>query len=282
MIILTNTTDKIQVKLGGAVTTNQLPCFASYRDTTTSTIEAKRNVLNTNNATEVDLVDSPAASTQRIVDYISIYNNDTVTQTVTVLFNDNATTYNLFIGTLSTGERLEYQEGEGFKVMTTAGAVKISDNAVIPTASSSTTFVLKSADETFSATTNFTDVSVLNFAVLANKTYYYRFTFAYTANATTTGIRFAVNGPASPRVLYYFTDVALTTTSRSFNRGISTYDGTATSTTSAATGGNIGVLEGIITPSADGTLTARCAPETVAGGALVVVKAGSFVQYMEI
>ena len=48
MIILTNTTDKIQVKLGSTITTNQLRCFSSFRDTTTTSITPLRNVLNTN------------------------------------------------------------------------------------------------------------------------------------------------------------------------------------------------------------------------------------------
>ena len=37
MIILSTTSDKVQVVLGGSVTTNQLKCFVSYTDTTTGT-----------------------------------------------------------------------------------------------------------------------------------------------------------------------------------------------------------------------------------------------------
>lgn len=121
MIILTETTDKIQVVLGGAVTTNQLECLACYRDITTTAYTPGRNGTLTNNTTDVDLVGSPAASTQRVVDLLSVYNDDTVSQTVTVKVDFNATEYILWKGTLVAGATLTYCEGVGWS--TSGGAL---------------------------------------------------------------------------------------------------------------------------------------------------------------
>ena len=76
MIILSETTDNLQVVLGGAITTNQLQCFTAWRDRTSSTFIAGRTVINTNSTTDVTIAASPAASTQRVIDYISIYGPD--------------------------------------------------------------------------------------------------------------------------------------------------------------------------------------------------------------
>lgn len=175
MIILTNTTDKIQVKLSGSVTTNQLRCFASFRDTTTTSITPLRNAINTNNTTAIDLVSSPAYSTQRIVDYLSVYNSDISNQVVTIYFNDNSTLYELFVTTLSQGEKIEFQEGQGFKVLTNAGSVKTSLNQGNNTLSSSLSSVVLGSDQVNNNATANTmqDVTGLSFPVLTNKTYYF-------------------------------------------------------------------------------------------------------------
>ena len=50
MIILTQTTDSIKVYLKNAVATNQMQCYAAYRDSTSSAFAPSRNVATTNNA----------------------------------------------------------------------------------------------------------------------------------------------------------------------------------------------------------------------------------------
>jgi hypothetical protein len=44
MIVLSQTTDNLQVVLGGAITTNQLECMVSWRDRTSTTFTADRTV----------------------------------------------------------------------------------------------------------------------------------------------------------------------------------------------------------------------------------------------
>ena len=119
MIVLSETTDNLQAVLAGAITTNQLNCFASWRDVTTTDYTPGRSVINTNSTTDVNVVAAPAASTQRVVDFISIFNADTVAAIVTVKFDANGTEYPLVKMTLAAGETLEYVDGSGWSVKST-------------------------------------------------------------------------------------------------------------------------------------------------------------------
>lgn len=113
MIRLDTTTRKLQALLGGAVTTNQMQCVSAYSDATQSGYVGATTVINTNNSTAVDIVPAPSAG-YRDVDYINIYNRDTVSQTLTIRYNDNGTTYGLIVVTLLTGEQLNYTHGSGW------------------------------------------------------------------------------------------------------------------------------------------------------------------------
>jgi hypothetical protein len=282
MIILTNTTDKIQVKLGTTVTTTQLRCFASYRDTTTTSISPLRNVLNTNNTTNVDLVGSPASSTQRIVDYISIYNSDTGNETVTISFNDNGTLYELFVATLASGEKIEYQEGLGFKVMSNAGSVKTSVNQGNNTLSSSMTSVVLGSDviNNNAVANTIQDVTGLSFPVNSGQRYYFKFIINYSSAAAANGSRWSINGPSFSD-LSYTSAYALTVTTQSLNHGVNTYDtpAGANATTPSLTG-NISIIEGFLTASASGTVIARFASELA--NTAITAKAGSVVYYQQL
>lgn len=114
MLVLSETTDNIQVVLGSAVTTNQLQCKSSWRDITTTVFTPGRTVTNTNDTTDVNVVPSPGASTQRVCDLINIYNADTVARVVTVKLDANGTEYILWKGTLLVGSTLTYIEGLGW------------------------------------------------------------------------------------------------------------------------------------------------------------------------
>lgn len=116
MLILTETTDNLQVVLSGNVTTNQLQCVASWRDITTTAYTPGRTVVNTNNTTDVNIIPAPGASTQRVADFISIHNADTVTAVITIKFDANGTEYILWKGSLLPLEVLTYCDGKGWEV----------------------------------------------------------------------------------------------------------------------------------------------------------------------
>jgi hypothetical protein len=290
MIVLTETTDTLQVVLAGSVTANQLRCMTSWRDITTTAYTPGRTVINTNNTTDVSIVGSPASSTQRVVDFISIYNADTAAATVTVKFDANGTEYILFKGQLAVDERLEYQEGQGFKTFNNQGAIKSSINQGNSTITSSLSSTVLASDVTNNNGTANTiaDVTGLSFAVTSGNTYWFRFIIWYTSAATTTGSRWAINGPANT-LLGYRTSTGLSAagtagTDVMTDVNQAAYDtpaaSNATSPTATAGQANIAIIEGLITPSANGTVIARFASEV--SSSAIIAKAGSVVYYQQV
>lgn len=283
MIILSETTDNLQVVLGGSVTTNQLQCFTAWRDRTSTTFVAGRTVTNTNSTTDVTIAASPAASTQRIIDYISVYNNDTVNATVTVKLDANGTEYILFKVTLAATEKIEYHEGQGFKVIASTGAVKQSINQGANASTSGLTAVVLGSDVTNNnaVANTIADVTGLSFSVLNGKTYYFQFVIWYTAAATTTGSRWGVNCSAGTAATLSLTsEYTLTTTTSTRNANIQAFDSPAASNATSVVAMNKAMIEGIFTANADGTFIARFASE-VANSA-IVAKAGSVCYYQQL
>lgn len=118
MILLTATTDKLQVITSAAVAVD---VHASFMDMTTadppvvkgSTSGRQNTAIST--ATTSDIVSAPAGSTVRSVRTINIRNKNASTSVdVTVQFNQNTVLFELHKVTLRAGEALEYIEGVGF------------------------------------------------------------------------------------------------------------------------------------------------------------------------
>ena len=283
MIILSETTDNLQVVLGGAITTNQLQCFTAWRDRTSTTFVAGRTVINTNSTTDQTIAAAPAASTQRVIDYISIYNNDTVNATVTVKLDANGTEYILFKVTLAATEKLEYHEGQGFKVIASTGAVKQSINQGANASSSGLTAVVLGSDVTNNnaVANTIADVTGLSFSVTNGKTYYFKFIIWYTAAATTTGSRWGVNCSAGTAATLSLTsEYTLTTTTSTRNANIQAFDSPAASNATSVVAMNKAMIEGIFTANADGTFIARFASEV--SNSAIVAKAGSVCYYQQL
>lgn len=283
MIVLSQTTDNLQVVLGGAITTNQLECMVSWRDRTSTTFTADRTVTTTNNTTDVTIAAAPAASTQRVIDFISIYNKDTVNAVVTVKLDANGTEYILCKVTLATTERLQYQEGVGFQVFASTGAVKQSINQGANASTSGITAVVLGSDVTNNnaVANTIADVTGLSFSVTAGKLYWFKFIIYYTAAATTTGSRWGVNCSAGTAAnLSMTSEYSLTTTTTTRIANVQGFDlPAASNATSAATGNNMAVMEGYFIPSADGTFIARFASEV--SSSAIVAKAGSVCFYQQ-
>ncbi len=114
MIVLSATTDELRVVLAAAVTTKELQCVASWRDiASTPTYSAGRTLSNTTGTTEKIIVDGPASGRQRVCDFISIYNADSASATVTLIFDDGASSFIIDKKTLAAGARMEYENGKG-------------------------------------------------------------------------------------------------------------------------------------------------------------------------
>ncbi len=277
MIILKTTSDKIQVDLDSIVTTNQLQCYASYNDTTTTSITPGRNLVTTNNTTAVDLVGSPASSTQRVIGYMSVYNKDTANAVVTINQYVSSTSYPICKTTLLSGEKLEYQQGEGFRVLKTDGSVRMIVNQSGPVVTNNLQYSYLSSDVPTNST-SYSDITGLSFAVKSGKKYYFNFTIPYSSVATFSGAKFSVNGPSNSYLAYYSVYPSATT-SVAYNNGLSSYD-----LPSAAFANNplnsIAKIEGIVHVSSDGTLIGRFGCETL--NQTITAKKGSVVFYYEL
>lgn len=135
------------------------------------------------------------------------------------------------------------------------------------------------ADVQSNATLNtLADVTGLSFAVTSGLRYRFRFFILYTSTAITNGSRWSINGPATT-ILRYRSQYTLTATSDTFNAATG-YNLPAASNASSVIAGNVAIIEGVITPSANGTVIARFASE-LASPDNIIAKAGSYVEYEE-
>ena len=276
MILLTATTDKIQVISSAAVT---LDVSASFMDMTTADPPVVKGStsgrLNTaiSTATTTDIVAAPAASTIRNVKHITVRNRHATTSCdVTIQFNQNATLFELFKVTLLAGETLEFVEGVGFWVV--KQAAKLFKN-------------LRVSSDVDNATTSFADITGLTWPVESGKHYNFEAHIYHIENASTTGARFAINGPAMTAMrvngFSVFAGSITAATFASLTADVAAVDTSilGVTTSSAATPQvALAIMSGWIQPSAAGTFACRSQSE-VAVAAGVKVKAGSWCQLWE-
>jgi hypothetical protein len=120
-------------------------------------------------------------------------------------------------------------------------------------------------------TANYEDVTGLSFPVVANKVYKWRATVGYT---NTANINFSIDGPAVTFNRYRFTSAGTTTGNVVNNQTI--YN--SPSGTVAATNG-VSTADGLIRPSANGTVQVRFRSAAVGG---ITALAGSVIEWEEV
>lgn len=136
---LTTTSDKLQVVLGGAVTTNQLQCVVSYKIYTTTTTTDGQVLINTNNTTDVDLAGAPASGEVYEIQNINIYNADTVSATVTIKIDVSGTEKIVYKGIVGVGDVISWS-GEGGWKNTSNNVTPILNNKYVLTGALYETF----------------------------------------------------------------------------------------------------------------------------------------------
>jgi hypothetical protein len=124
MIRLDTTTRKLQLYLGGSVTTNQLQIVVCYSDQTAATYLGGTQLTNSNGGAAVTICNAPASSTIRDIDMISVLNTDTANATVTIDLVDGSTPYNVINVLLAPEDKLTYTHGSAWQVVTSAGNIK--------------------------------------------------------------------------------------------------------------------------------------------------------------
>ncbi len=133
-----------------------------------------------------------------------------------------------------------------------------------------------------STSTTLADVTGLSFAVLANKTYRFKFVIYYTANATGTGARFTLNGPTfATNGLFYTTAANSATTGGWAVQPQIAYNSGAALGSSYSTALNYCIIEGTVSTTASGTVIARFATETNTTTTITVKGTGGLLSYVE-
>lgn len=131
------------------------------------------------------------------------------------------------------------------------------------------------ASDVTNSTTSFADVTGIGLSVSSGTTYRFFWMIRYTVAALTTGSKWALNGPSFSYLGYRVT-WAGTGTNAPSSYVLTTYDSTSTTTSTPDTMG-LCLIEGIIIPSASGTLIPRFGSELNASA--VVAKADSTLEY---
>ena len=280
MILLTSTADKIQIVTSS---TADIDVHASYVDRNGTTITPDRDNTQITSIATTDVVGSPASSTQRTVKSLFIRNKHATTSNdVTVVHTDGTTAVQLIKVTLNAGYTLRYDEGNGFEILDAFGRTLLnnSDNGSNAAVNALNLVVLSSDVTNNNATANtIADVTGLSFSVTAGEKYWFRAICQYTSAATTTGSRWAMNGPAG--TWRYKSEYSLTTTSNTVNEGVAAADSPAASNaSSAATGSNTAIVEGFFEASANGTVIVRFASEV--SSSAIIAKAGSILQWVRV
>lgn len=274
MLLLTSTSDKVQVVNASAV---ELDIHTSYVDYAAGTVTPGRKNTSPNTAATSDIVDPPAGSTQRNVKTINIRNQDAaLSDVVTVRHTDGTTPVDLVKVTLLAGETLIYFDG----VWT-----HLDSNGVPKIGSTKLDICLRVTSDSIHATAaTFADITGLTTQVFSGKQYVFEAYLFHIANATTTGAQFGINGPAMTGMRISQVDVILGSLTAA-TMGSNTTDVTARDTASMAetTGAAtvvVAALYGWFNPSADGTFAVRATSEvTVAAG--LTVKQGSWCRIRE-
>lgn len=144
MLLLTSTSDKIQVISAQAVT---LDVHSSFVDYASGTVTPGRTNAAISTATTTDIIAAPAGSTQRNAKTINVRNKHaTLSCDVTVQHTDGTTVVELVKMTLSPGDTLEYIEGVGwFKVLNPANNAGFNSSTADQTGFAADTYLAGSA-----------------------------------------------------------------------------------------------------------------------------------------
>jgi hypothetical protein len=122
MLFLASVSDKVSLAVSPGVA---LDVHASFMDSLGSTVTPGRENTKTTTETAVDVVLAPPASTVRSVKTLHIMNKEvSAPADVTVEHRDGVSVIELSKATLAAGEKLQYVEGQGFRVYDADGAIK--------------------------------------------------------------------------------------------------------------------------------------------------------------
>lgn len=181
MLLFPNTTDKLQLVTSSAA---NLDVHVSYMDKNQSTgaISESRQLTAISSATTTDVMAAPGATVTRNLKTLHVRNKHaSLANTVTVVYDANATDYGLHKVNLLAGDSLEYIEGIGFFVLASN----------VGTGTGGVTVVRAASDHTLASATP-TEVTALTIAT-GTGTFVFNYYIYYSSSLAATGVRFDVN-----------------------------------------------------------------------------------------
>lgn len=125
MIVLSSTSHSIVAELSGAPTTVAPKVIVSSRTVAAGRppdTEPRSEVSTLPGTTAVTICEAPGTQRRLYVDYLSIYNADSVSCTVTVSFRNEGVDYTLWAGELEPGDAIVYMASLGWSVNGEAGS----------------------------------------------------------------------------------------------------------------------------------------------------------------
>lgn len=139
--------------------------------------------------------------------------------------------------------------------------------------------IVRTTSDVTNSTTTFADVTGLTFAVAPNTDYIFEAWLIFQSNTAACGIKFAVNGPASPTAVVIQTHIPTTLTALTHGAAIAYNSGTASASVAVINTSYLGRVTGIIRNGANsGTLAIRFAAETTG---IVKIMTGSVLRYRQ-
>jgi hypothetical protein len=153
------------------------------------------------------------------------------------------------------------------------------DGSFAAPSSGSRNLVVTTADQISSNTSNdvLENVTGLSFSVVAGTLYRFYILIPYNSSSTNNGSRWTISCPGAT-LLNYVSRYPLTATTETLNYlSVQNLPG-ASNNTSLATG-NMAILEGLIKPSANGTVQVRFASELPNSSNTITIKAGATLEW---
>jgi hypothetical protein len=140
--------------------------------------------------------------------------------------------------------------------------------------------IVRTTGDVSNSTTTFADVTGLTFSATASKDYIFEAWLIFQSNTATTGIKFAVNGPASPTAVVIQTHIPISLVSVT-QGGARAYDsGTASASVDTINTNLLGHVMGVLrNGTTTGNFTIRFAAETTG---IVKVMTGSVLRYRQV
>lgn len=151
---LSTANDRIEIVTDASAATTEPVFTASYQDITSAgmTLPQSSSQGSTAGTTDTTLVSAPAASTNRQVTYMSVFNSDTAARTIRIYKDVSGTEYNLCTALLQVGDTLEWSREVGWKVFPDNITAAAGNNTEIQFNDSNV--VAGDADFTWNKTTN--------------------------------------------------------------------------------------------------------------------------------